>query len=130
MYNAYYLRISFHPVATLFQLFVCMVAPGSNLLTPKRYLEQLFEPPRYDSRACGCCSPFVCQIPSRQEALGMGDTEFRESVSDKDVRTILARFLDWLEGHDLAHFFVHDVDYDEYPEYRQVYHYRACPFSL
>lgn len=63
------------------------------------------------------------KIPTREEALGLtisgGETR-REEISDVEMRDLLTRFLDWLENHDLAHFFVEDVDPIEYPEYREV----------
>lgn len=66
------------------------------------------------------------QIPTSEEALGftLGVEITREEVSDGEMRSLLLRFLDWLENHDLAHFFVDEVDPEEYPEYREVRHQR------
>lgn len=41
-------------------------------------------------------------------------------ISEGETRLLLDKFLTWLQDHDLAHFFVDEVDPKEYPEYRKV----------
>lgn len=41
-------------------------------------------------------------------------------ISEGETRLLLDKFLTWLKDHDLAHFFVDEVDPKEYPEYRKV----------
>jgi len=47
------------------------------------------------------------------------ETEERE-ISEGETRLALEKLLTWLQDHDLSHFFVGEVDPDEYPDYRQV----------
>lgn len=41
-------------------------------------------------------------------------------ISEGETAALLKKFLDWLQDHDLAHFFVHEVDPQEYPSYKLV----------
>lgn len=41
-------------------------------------------------------------------------------LTSGDLEILLERLIDWLQDHDLAHFFVEDVDPEEYPDYSQV----------
>lgn len=42
-------------------------------------------------------------------------------ISEGDTRLLLDKFLSWLKDHELAHFFVDEVDPKEYPDYQQVW---------
>ncbi|CAM9329700.1 unnamed protein product, partial [Ectocarpus sp. 12 AP-2014] len=41
-------------------------------------------------------------------------------ISEGDARRLLDKFLHWLQNHELAHFFVDEVDPAEYPDYRET----------
>lgn len=41
-------------------------------------------------------------------------------ISEGDTRLLLDKFLSWLQDHELAHFFVDEVDPKEYPDYQLV----------
>lgn len=41
-------------------------------------------------------------------------------ISEAEIMSMMSNFLDWLEDHDLTHFFADEVDSGEYPQYREV----------
>ncbi|CAM9807991.1 unnamed protein product [Ectocarpus sp. 4 AP-2014] len=58
------------------------------------------------------------EVPAWVEPPWM-EGEGRE-ISEGDTRRLLDKLLHWLQNHELAHFFVDEVDPAEYPDYRET----------
>ncbi|CAM9467473.1 unnamed protein product, partial [Ectocarpus sp. 8 AP-2014] len=65
-----------------------------------------------------------CQKGSDDEVPAWVDPPWMEGegreISEGDTTRLLDKFLHWLQNHELAHFFVDEVDPAEYPDYRET----------